>query len=424
MQPRQPESSELEVFGVVSFYISAALVMVFVNKAVLNHTPDLPLTFLWVQVTVAVLLLRLLAYLNQTRFAAHVPEFKLPMLNWVVARNLLSYLTVGLVGLVFNTLCLAGVDAAFFQASFILEIARGLLLPFTIALSALQLKARPGREILFAAVIVTVGFVIGSVPSFTHKVMASADGRITHESAMGLIYGTISSFVLSVHAVLKKRALGHVEQSVITLSYWGNLFMMIALFLCMSLTGEIATLHAKYHDPKMQWRPFIVGSLVTGVFGFLLNISNSLSIKVTSPITHMFSSASFFSLRCVFVADPVFVQAAKGVIQTLLGMWIFGDIMTGSRVWSISTITAGTVYYTYVQTRPKPKPRFPTLPSTTNDLDKLALNNATDTAISGEKKTFEGKPGWVVTGWTAGLDEKEKRVSYVNEEKQGDEMKA
>nr|GAT43348.1 predicted protein [Mycena chlorophos] len=400
MQSRQPESSELEVLGVVSFYISAALVMVFVNKAVLNHTPDLPLTFLWVQVTVAVLLLRLLAYLNQTRFAAHVPEFKLPMLNWVVARNLLSYLTVGLVGLVFNTLCLAGVDAAFFQ------IARGLLLPFTIALSALQLKARPGRETLFAAVIVTVGFVIGSIPSFTHKVMASADGRITHESAMGLIYGTISSFVLSVHAVLKKRALGHVEQSVITLSYWGNLFMMIALFLCMSLTGEIATLHAKYHDPKMQWRPFIVGSLVTGVFGFLLNISNSLSIKVTSPITHMFSSA------------------AKGVIQTLLGMWIFGDIMTGSRVWSISTITTGTVYYTYVQTRPKPKPRFPTLPSTTNDLDKLALNNATDTAISGEKKTFEGKPGWVVTGWTAGLDEKEKRVSYVNEEKQGDEMKA
>jgi hypothetical protein len=37
-------------------------------------------------------------------------------------------------------------------------------------------------------------------------------------------------------------------------------------------------------------RVFIWGSLVTGFFGFLLCVAGLLSIKVTSPVTHMFSS--------------------------------------------------------------------------------------------------------------------------------------
>ena len=40
------------------------------------------------------------------------------------------------------------------------------------------------------------------------------------------------------------------------------------------------------------WGVFVVGSAVTGVFGFLLCIAGLLSIKVTSPVTHMFSSVS------------------------------------------------------------------------------------------------------------------------------------
>jgi hypothetical protein len=35
---------------------------------------------------------------------------------------------------------------------------------------------------------------------------------------------------------------------------------------------------------------FVWGSLVTGFFGFLLCVAGLLSIKVTSPVTHMFSS--------------------------------------------------------------------------------------------------------------------------------------
>ena len=54
---------QFEVAAVVSFYMVAALVMVFVNKAVLISTPGLPLFFLFIQLVIAVLLLHLSALL-------------------------------------------------------------------------------------------------------------------------------------------------------------------------------------------------------------------------------------------------------------------------------------------------------------------------------------------------------------------------
>ncbi|KAJ7025575.1 hypothetical protein C8F04DRAFT_133919 [Mycena alexandri] len=332
MHAREPEASQMEVAGVVIYYIVAALVMVFVNKAVLNNTPDLPFTFLFIQVFIAVVLLRLLAWANRTRLGRNLPvKFELPMFNRAVVVNLFPYLTVGITGLIFNTLCLANVDAAFFQ------IARGLLLPFTILVSSVANRVQPHPRVVFAAFVVTCGFLVGSAPSLYRGRYA---GSLSHESALGLFCGCMSSFVLSVHAVLKKSALAHVGQSALALSYYGNLFMSAGLFPCLILHGELGVLRTRYYDVDAEWRTFVVGSLVTGFFGFLLGISHSLSIKVTSPITHMFSSA------------------AKGVIQTILGMWIFSDILTSSHLYSISVITGGTVYYTWVQTS-KPRARFP-----------------------------------------------------------------
>ncbi|KAJ7713220.1 hypothetical protein B0H16DRAFT_1743549 [Mycena metata] len=54
----------------------------------------------------------------------------------------------------------------------------------------------------------------------------------------------------------------------------------------------------------------------------------------------------------------MFSSAAKGVIQTVLSMWIFSDVLTRSRFYSIVIITCGTVFYTWAQTS-KPRTRFP-----------------------------------------------------------------
>jgi GDP-fucose transporter C1 len=79
-----------------------------------------------------------------------------------------------------------------------------------------------------------------------------------------------------------------------------------------------------------------------------MSIASLLSIKVTSPITHMVSSA------------------VRGVAASLLGMWLFHDIMTtyaivatsesvyadlviSGRASSIGIILAGSILYTWIK---------------------------------------------------------------------------
>jgi len=86
-------------------------------------------------------------------------------------------------------------------------------------------------------------------------------------------------------------------------------------------------------------RTYVVGSLITGALGFMMSLASLLSIKVTSPITHMVSSA------------------VRGVAASLLGVWLFGDIITTGRASSIGIILLGSFYYTWVkhqESAPKP----------------------------------------------------------------------
>ncbi|KAJ7698864.1 hypothetical protein B0H16DRAFT_1836955 [Mycena metata] len=289
----EPEYSQMKVAAVVCFYIVAALVMIFVNKAVLNRTPDLP--------------------------------FEVPALDRSTAFKMLPFLLVGFTGLVFNTLCLANVDSSFFQ------IARGLLLPFTILISSLFTRVVPRLSLVISALIVTSGFFVGVAPSFMAyywKSIANADST----PLLALLYGLISCIVLSLHAVLSKvltSSLKHV--SVVALCYWGNLGMSIFLIPLVIFNGELVVLQRRWASPEDEWTTFVVGSAITGIFGFLLGIANVLSIKVTSPISHMFSAA------------------AKSVIQMLLGAMFFGDVVTAFRIGAITLITGGTMFYTWSQ---------------------------------------------------------------------------
>ncbi|KAJ7056968.1 hypothetical protein C8F01DRAFT_992335 [Mycena amicta] len=83
----------------------------------------------------------------------------LPVLDWSTATKFVPLLCVGFVGLVFNTLCLANL----FQASL---IARRLLLPCTITVSSLATRSTPKKAVVVAAVIITIGFIVGSAESF------------------------------------------------------------------------------------------------------------------------------------------------------------------------------------------------------------------------------------------------------------------
>lgn len=259
-------------------------------------------------------------------------KIELPKLDLLTAKRLSPLLSVGLMTLVFNTLCLKNVDASFFQVRhFILslwpcvrslaQIARGLLLPFTIAVSAAYTRNMPGSASLWAATVVTIGFFIGLSPSSYFK---STSG---FSATMPAIYGCLSALLTAIHAVLIKPAHEIVgDNSVIKLAYWGNLTITVALIPFVVFNGELDSL---LQSNDRDWSVFIVGSAVTGIFGFLLSVAGLLSIKVTSPVTHMFSSVrECFAYEYYIRPLKQSTQAARSVIQTMLGVFIFGDIIT------------------------------------------------------------------------------------------------
>ncbi|KAJ4485802.1 hypothetical protein J3R30DRAFT_3365527 [Lentinula aciculospora] len=300
----------LQVAGVVSFYMSAALVMVFVNKAVLSNSPDLPLLFLLVQLLIAVVLLHVSAAISH--------RVEIPKFEWEVAKKLIPVVLVNIVGLVFNTLCLRGVEASYFQ------IARGLQLPLTICVSSIHTRCIPSIKTIVAAILVSLGFFVGVAPSTALPLFASP-------TSITLFYGILSSLFIALHAVLIKSSLPHCENSTIQLAWWTNVGSAVFLFPFVVFNGELQILRANFVEGSWNGNVFAWGCLVTGIFGFLLCVAGLLSIKVTSPVTHMFSSA------------------ARSVLQTILGVYIFHDILTVNRISSILIILGGTMYYTWVK---------------------------------------------------------------------------
>lgn len=273
MPPFTLSRANLNVAAVVAFYMSAALIMVFVNKAVLSSSPQLPLSFLLIQLLIAVVLLHVSSALSS--------KIEIPHLNVQSAKNLFPVVFINIVGLVFNTLCLRDVEASFFQ------IARGMVLPLTILISAIHTRTLPSprSKILFSATIVTCGFLLGVTPSSDLPLSATP-------SMLSLFYGFLSSLAIAVHAVLIKSSLPFCNNSTIQLAYWTNLGSAAMLAPFVILHGEHTLIMQLVYAGGSEGRTFLWGSLITGIFGFLLCVAGLLSIKVTSPITHMFSSVS------------------------------------------------------------------------------------------------------------------------------------
>jgi hypothetical protein len=97
---------------------------------------------------------------------------------------------------------------------------------------------------------------------------------------------------IAVHAVLIKTSLPYVDGSPTKLSYWSNLGAAVLLISTALLKGEVTEFLMKTQNLQWDWSTFAWGNLVTGVVGFLISVAGILSVKVTSPVTHMFSSVS------------------------------------------------------------------------------------------------------------------------------------
>jgi len=155
---------------------------------------------------------------------------------------------------------------------------------------------------------------------------------------LGIVFGLLSSLTTASHAIVIKRSLTLVNGNAIELAWYSNVLSSVVLTPIIWLVGEgggiidLATspLYASDGELSVLGR-FLWGSLVTGIVGWLLSIAGVLSIKITSPITHMISSA------------------VRGILQSAMGVWAFGDIITAGRGTSILVILTGSMYYTWAK---------------------------------------------------------------------------
>jgi solute carrier family 35 (GDP-fucose transporter), member C1 len=248
--------------------------MVIVNKVVLNSTPNLTILFMFFQSITTVCLLHITAL-----FSHHI---QVPSLDIVTAKNLSPLIIVDAAGFAFNALCLRDVEAAFYQ------VARGLVLPLTIAVVAMTGRKAPTLPVIGCATVVTFGFFLG--------VTRSADlPEHAVPGPLALLYGFLSSLAVATHAVLIKSSLPYVDGSSTKLCYWQNIGAGAILAVIVVLKGEATDFVGMARSGTWNWSTFAWGNFVTGVFGFLISVAGILSVKVTSPVTHMFSSVSIVS---------------------------------------------------------------------------------------------------------------------------------
>jgi len=327
------QSSNSAVFAVVTFYMCSALIMVMTNKWVLNSS-ELPLTFLFLQLGLSVVCLLGLSLLPSTHRFAFTP----PRWNRATIIAVAPVCTANVVGLAFNIYCLKLVDASYFQ------VARGLTLPMTVVLQSMMTGEKPTWGTIASCGIVTWGFTYSFLPN-PASFLGGADvapiedtttGIGSGEAPMlGMVFGVLSAAMVAIHAVLIKAALKHVDGKTLDLAYWSNALSALALIPGIAVSGELGGMWRLIQGQEGDRGAFVLGTVVTGLVGFLICVAGLLSIKVTSPVTHMFSSA------------------VRSVLQTMLGVWLFKDILNANRVVSILLILAGSLLYTYIKSRPR-----------------------------------------------------------------------
>jgi GDP-fucose transporter C1 len=215
-----------------------------------------------------------------------------------------------------------------------------LVLPFTVIFAYALLGQPSSKLVLSASFVVFCGFYTGVTSEI-------------NVSKRGVFFGIVSSITTSLHAIVIKKSLVAVNNSSIDLVYYNNFLSMLATTPIVFLSGEISTVIEIWSTEGFQaFHSFLAAALVTGFFGFLVNLAGFMQISKTSPTTHMISGA------------------VRGVLQTLLGYFAFHDDITTGRLAGIILILGGGALYTYAkdqEMQAKSKPTY--IPMTQQDMD-------------------------------------------------------
>jgi GDP-fucose transporter C1 len=306
----RPPPSRMRVALVVLFHSSCAIWSTILSKSALNGV-EAPVTLLALQTTIQVLLLTIIGV------ATGWVKLYRPLNAWIA---LLPLTVARLIGILAKTYCLASVNASVYQ------IARGLLLPFTLFLSLLVLRPRPYYPpiSLVGCAMVMAGFGTGMLADYSQMLT----------SGKGVLLGVGSSFTTAVESVVVKRFLGKSQEGMWQMVWMSNCMAVLFYIPLFPLSGEMATMSNLFTVESIDIaRQFLSSACLTGVSAFLLTIATFMQIEVTSPTTHMI------------------VTAARGVAQSSLAVVLLGELLTADRAGSMALILTGSAIYGWARDR-------------------------------------------------------------------------
>ena len=174
--------------------------------------------------------------------------------------------------------------------------------------------------------------------------------------------------------------------------YYSNSMFAVFLTPVVLFNGELSSLSHRLAGGGEEVRVFVVGCAITGIFGFMLGVANLLSIKVTSPVTHMVSSVG--SRLCILPKVlTIFVSTRLREASSKLSLEFISSGMLSQRAYhppgrytwinpnaiififryracSIVIITAGALFYSWVQSQRPPPPKHEAIPLPSSDIEK------------------------------------------------------
>jgi GDP-fucose transporter C1 len=287
------------------------LLQALLNKSALLALPA-PLLLLLVESFITMLMIlagHRLGYYKLKTLDHHVST--IVSLRWLILAKLMSSIT--------RSYCMEAVDGTVFN------LVRGLVLPFAVGLSAVFLTP-PTRTSLLPIAFICVGFYMGTMSD--HTEISDVGG------AYGLAIGVLSSFFAALDLTVTKSTLE--EYSLYDLLYVTNMAAVVAT-LPMILLGTEYTDHlvisSMTYEDRAAMRSFLFKAFVCGVFTFFGATLALVQLKLTSPTTHQITTG------------------ARGVLQSILSVWILGERLEKPQMVSILVITAGTIWYAYIKER-------------------------------------------------------------------------
>jgi len=284
--------------------------LVLLNKIILSGSSiSLPAPFfiVWFQLIISLICLWFLGFIGE-RFPSlkFVPPFEF---HQEQAQKVfqLSLIFIGMI--VFNNLCLLYVEVSFYQ------VARALTIIFNVIFTYYLLNTTTSWPAIRACLVVVFGFIVGS-------------GGEANFTWLGVIYGVTSSVFVALYSIYVKKALPSVDRDHWRLMMYNTVISLVLLIPVMIISREHQIIMGHEASKSLA---FWITMVITGIFGFLINIAIFLQISLTSPLTHNLSGT------------------AKACVQTLISVAIFQNEITPLNAVGIFLVIAGSFLYSHVR---------------------------------------------------------------------------